>query len=196
MDPNQAVPVVIQHQHAGGPPVLNNESPARIRTALEFLGSLSFKTMKRVYNAGDGSHQFIEVEGQSLTNTEKGAQDAAHTLLTDYFNGELKADVWEASLHRRCQQASLSIFGGNPCLTHGPGPCPEGAHPKAEGAAAPQPVGVPPDGVPVDMPDGLDKNRGYKMPCPVCMESNGGEGFPGCGLCKGAGRVMIFPDYG
>lgn len=71
-----------------------NEQPARIKTALEYLGMLTFKTMPRaaVNDQIDGI-QWAEVP--KLTGNELAAQSSACEMLRRYFSGELSLDARE-----------------------------------------------------------------------------------------------------
>lgn len=70
----------------------NNQPPARIRAAMEFLQNLSQKTMSEVAANDVG---FETIDGQKLTTAEANAQASACHLLSDYFLGTLELDRWE-----------------------------------------------------------------------------------------------------
>lgn len=67
--------------------------PARVRFALEYLQSLTVKTMERpvVWESG-----YDTVPGQALTKAELNAQASAANVINDYFNGRLDLDRFEA----------------------------------------------------------------------------------------------------
>ncbi len=76
----------------GSPPGMiidNNEPPARVKIALEYLHSLTHKTMTRgmVNDVG-----FDTIEGQQLSIPELEAQSAACKMLTSYFKGKLEPE--------------------------------------------------------------------------------------------------------
>ena len=66
--------------------------PARVRAAMEFVNSLTYKTMARV---ALNDLQIQEIPGQKLTDEELTAQATAFNLLSSYFSGRLKPDDWE-----------------------------------------------------------------------------------------------------
>lgn len=75
-------------------PMLGNETPARVRAAMEFLNQLTFKTMLRPA-AGPSTLNVEVVAGQPLGKEEVLAQCAACRMLADYFGGKLRPDRWE-----------------------------------------------------------------------------------------------------
>lgn len=66
--------------------------PARVRIAMEFLQSLTIKTMTR---AAVSENQIDQIDGQKLTEEESNTQATACNLLGKYFAGRLEADSWE-----------------------------------------------------------------------------------------------------
>lgn len=70
----------------------NQYPPARVRAAMAFLGQLTDKTMTRI---GVNDMSIEEFAGQNLTLPEKNAQDAACSVLVEYFLGNLQPDLWE-----------------------------------------------------------------------------------------------------
>lgn len=73
-------------------PALRDEPPARIRMAVDFLALLIHKQMSRAA-VNDISIEWAE--GQKLIGSEIEAQIAACDLLTKYFEGKLRPDVFE-----------------------------------------------------------------------------------------------------
>jgi len=72
--------------------------PARVRMAMDFLAYATDKTAVKLvpYSAGFDNKVDVErVNGQNLTEEERAAQKAACVLLTQYFGGKVKIDVWE-----------------------------------------------------------------------------------------------------
>ena len=69
--------------------------PARVRIAMQFLQSLTHKTMPKVAI----SETLIEqINGQELSTAERNAQATACNLINDYFLGKLKPDFWDKLL--------------------------------------------------------------------------------------------------
>jgi hypothetical protein len=66
--------------------------PARVNKAFEFYELITFKTMKRaaVYESGAEI-----IDGQELTDEEKNTLATACNMLSLYFSGKLKPDIWE-----------------------------------------------------------------------------------------------------
>lgn len=69
-----------------------DEPPARIRLAVDFLALLIHKQMPRAA-VNDISIEWAE--GQKLIGSEVEAQIAACDLLTRYFEGKLRPDIFE-----------------------------------------------------------------------------------------------------
>jgi hypothetical protein len=69
-----------------------NEVPARIRVAMDFLVNLTVKTMAR---GMVNDIAFETLPGQTLKKEELLAQANACHLLSDYFTGKLSMDPWE-----------------------------------------------------------------------------------------------------
>jgi hypothetical protein len=84
------------------------EAPARVRTALEFLQHLTFKTMDR---AAVTDIKVEVVEGQKLTEDEVDSHKRACELLGDYFSGTLKPDMWEKLLSQRSDSPPPGVKG-------------------------------------------------------------------------------------
>ncbi len=99
-----------------------DQPPARVCVALEFLGNLSVKTMIRaVVNDHPGGIE--QIPGQTLTSPEKDAQTAACVMLENYFAGQLAANQWEKqeiadSLPSPQKHAGMLIR----CIACSPGP--------------------------------------------------------------------------
>ena len=76
------------------------EVPARVRTALAFLESLTIKTMTRVAVWENGCEQ---IDPPRLTDEESATQATACMMLSSYFAGKLPPDRWEkAEAEERC----------------------------------------------------------------------------------------------
>lgn len=75
--------------------------PARVNKAMEFIGVIHSKTMKRVA-ANDIT--VMEVEGDKLCPEEENARDAALNCLAQYFDGKLQPDIWEKARHDAVQK--------------------------------------------------------------------------------------------
>jgi hypothetical protein len=89
--------------------------PARIRVAMEFLNSLTMKTMRRPY----GNNMTIDViPGQKLTKAELNTQATAANLLNDYFTGKMQPAQWEEQQEQGCGTVLR-------CFACYPGPKPE-----------------------------------------------------------------------
>jgi hypothetical protein len=79
------------------PGLMDNESPARVRIALEVLSQLTSKVMPRAA-ATDNSIEWADMP--KLTGNETALQGAACSLLIDYLGGKLKMDRWEETRHK------------------------------------------------------------------------------------------------
>ncbi len=95
-DQNSNRPIVVMAGHAGynppGPPT-HDEPPARVRTALEYLGLCTFKTLPRIAVNDMAIEQF---DGMKLETDERDARDSACKLLKNYFDGKLSHTDAEA----------------------------------------------------------------------------------------------------
>lgn len=96
---NQQMPAAFfsllsQGQQQQSPPSYQRP-PVRVSVALVFLNDLTAKTAKQGLMNGVA---IDTMEGQKLCAAEATAQSAACNLLTDYFRGKLKPDLWEKQL--------------------------------------------------------------------------------------------------
>ncbi len=73
--------------------LLDNDAPARVKVAIEFLAQLAIKTLPR---AAATEHTIEWAEMPKLTANEIAAQGAACSMLVNYFAGDMKLDSWEA----------------------------------------------------------------------------------------------------
>lgn len=87
------IPYPIWSADRGSSSLIDNDAPARVKTALEFLSQLTIKTMPRAA-INDISIEWSNPE--KLTANELSAQGAACNLLIRYFSGDLKPDGWES----------------------------------------------------------------------------------------------------
>ncbi len=85
-------PFMVHGNHPNDGNNYAGEPPVRITTALIFLQQLTSKTQPRAV-ANDISIEVIP--GQKLATHEEMAQREACEMLTNYFMGKLKPDVWE-----------------------------------------------------------------------------------------------------
>lgn len=81
--------------------LLDNDTPARVKTALEFLAQITIKTLPRAA-ACDSSVEWGPIT--ELTANEKAAQGAACSLLVKYFAGDLKPDGWEVQRKKAAEK--------------------------------------------------------------------------------------------
>jgi hypothetical protein len=83
--------------------LLDNDPPARIKVALDFLSQMTVKVMPRA------AANNISIEWSTppkLNANEIAAQGAACSLLVKYFSGDLEADGWE---DQRKKAANISM---------------------------------------------------------------------------------------
>ena len=86
------IPIPMQVVQGGYQQPMFTRPPARISVAIDLLYQFTMKTMKRCAANDVG---FNELDGQNLTSQEERAQNAACALLSNYFEGKLKPDIWE-----------------------------------------------------------------------------------------------------
>ena len=91
---------------------LENDPPARVKLALEYLSQLLIKTMPR---AAASEHTIEWAPEAKLSANEVAAQGAACSLLVKYFSGDLKPDGWET---QRKQAGNKEIQKGGKVGTY------------------------------------------------------------------------------
>ncbi|RJQ26389.1 hypothetical protein C4577_03495 [Candidatus Parcubacteria bacterium] len=96
-------PFIVASQQ-GGNNLLENDAPARVKTALDFLQQLIIKTMPR---AAASDNQIEWAPETKLNANEVAAQGAACNLLVKYFSGDLKADSWEEVRRKAAKEGML-----------------------------------------------------------------------------------------
>lgn len=85
-------------------PAQHQQVPVRIQVALTVLSQLTQKSAKIPLpekTMSDSEISFQAIDGQKLTPTEVGVQNAALELLTGYFNGTLQPGTWDRKKARR-----------------------------------------------------------------------------------------------
>ena len=117
-----------------GPSVREDQPPARVRLAVDFLALLIHKQMPR---AAVNDMAIEWAEGQKLTGPEVESHIAACDLLTDYFRGRLRSDPWEKQLMNRerlrteLEKEQATAGHGKTCLAMRCLNCPTG-HPRPD----------------------------------------------------------------
>ena len=77
--------------------LLDNDAPARVKVALEFLSHISQKTAMR---CALNEHNIEWQNGQKLSANEIAAQGAACSLLIEYFSGKMRLNDLEIARQR------------------------------------------------------------------------------------------------
>lgn len=90
--PNQQMPQYPMPVLMAPPSPMDNEPPARVKAALEFLSHAAHKASTR---CAVNDIQISWHKGQALTVAESNVMADACSMLQDYFLGRLKPDIWE-----------------------------------------------------------------------------------------------------
>lgn len=89
-------------------PVSDDIVPARVNKAMEFMAMLTHKTMQR---AAISEIAIELIDGQRLSPEEEYTATAALQLLSRYFDGKLKPDMWEmlpvAAMKRQAERGNI-----------------------------------------------------------------------------------------
>lgn len=95
--PPVGIPILVQNnqpQWREQAPILENDQPARVRLALEYVGMMVFKQMER---AAVNDISIEVLQGQKPTTAESNALASAANCLSEYFSGKISTDRWERS---------------------------------------------------------------------------------------------------
>ena len=101
-------PFPIPYPFLGGsqqtPGLLDNDAPARVKVAIEFLSQLALKTLPR---AAATEHVIEWADMPKLTANEISAQGAACSMLIKYFGGDLTLDTWEMMRQKAASKGTV-----------------------------------------------------------------------------------------
>ena len=98
-------------------PAVANVSPARVKTALEYLQQVMIKQMPRAA-VNDISIEWAEKI--DLVTAERNAVAAAANLLADYFAGKTEPDLWEQQRFDAVKQITADAQGRSGTLLRCP----------------------------------------------------------------------------